>query len=160
MKSCNLLQKLACQCQQQIILFHWVMVKRTLRYGCLPKTYLQQSITKFVMKYLMTFYSFQVMNKVSVNTHPDSGSSARWWRVRSVSQTAFTYASPKIDLKYHSLLIPFVPSTDASIINSYWEKSCALNADSWSVIDMLIEEHFSILFRACWISKNIAVFHG
>ena len=28
------------------------------------------------------------------------------------------------------LLIPFVPSTDASIINSYWEKSCALNADS------------------------------
>ena len=35
LKSCDLLQKLACQCQQQIILFHWVMVKRSMKIGYL-----------------------------------------------------------------------------------------------------------------------------
>ena len=39
LKSCDLLQKLACQCQQQIILFHWVMVKRSMEIGFLLRWY-------------------------------------------------------------------------------------------------------------------------
>ena len=40
LKSCDLLQKLACWCQQQIVKFHWVTVKRRVKNPFLPQVLL------------------------------------------------------------------------------------------------------------------------
>ena len=75
----------------------------------------------------MTFYSFQVMNKVSVNTSGFRKQRAVVTCEISLTNSFYICLSEN---RSQIPLIPFVPSTDASIINSYWEKSCALNADS------------------------------